>query len=440
MRRPAGRLDPRRRDRLLDLAQRAPRDLRQPPGRLPPRVVGRGRAARRGDGRRSARASSRRPTAACSRPTPTSASARRSTRHRDAGRRRPRCRSRSASSRPRRPGDLLDFLDEAAAAGGRIIAQTHCRGISVLLSFQTRLPVRPAARVERAPRPGPVAEQLARARAIPTVAGAVRRRRGATPTTRRGAGVGAQARPPDFEGIRVYEQGLPPNPSVADVARGAGRPPGRGDDRPLRSSPTSSSCSSSRASTRRTRRCCSRALRHPRTVMTFSDSGAHLSQIADSSIHTHLLGHWVRDRQEFTLEEAVRMITLAPALAWGFTDRGLRARGDGGRPQRVRPGDRRPGGARAGRRPARPAAAASSSARSASSPPSSTAQVTIDDGEPTGATPGRLVAPLADRLERTLAGASRGRQRIQRVRGDAAADDPAAVVRGRRRRGSGCRG
>ena len=31
----------------------------------------------------------------------------------------------------------------------------------------------------------------------------------------------------------------------------------------------------------------------------------------------------MRDRQEFTLEEAVRMITLAPALAWGFTDRGL---------------------------------------------------------------------------------------------------------------------
>ena len=32
--------------------------------------------------------------------------------------------------------------------------------------------------------------------------------------------------------------------------------------------------------------CCWRSLRHPRTVMTFSDSGAHLSQIADSSIHT----------------------------------------------------------------------------------------------------------------------------------------------------------
>ncbi len=98
-----------------------------------------------------------------------------------------------------------------------------------------------------------------------------------------------------------------------------------------------------------------RALRHPRAVMTFSDSGAHLSQIADSSIHTHLLGHWVRDRQEFTLEEAVRMITLAPALAWGFADQGLLRAGHGRRPQRLRPGDRRPRRADPGRRPARPA-------------------------------------------------------------------------------------
>ena len=34
------------------------------------------------------------------------------------------------------------------------------------------------------------------------------------------SGVGAQAAPPDFEGIRVYEQGLPPNPTVVDLARG----------------------------------------------------------------------------------------------------------------------------------------------------------------------------------------------------------------------------
>jgi N-acyl-D-amino-acid deacylase len=64
-------------------------------------------------------------------------------------------------------------------------------------------------------------------------------------------------------------------------------------------------------------------MKHPRTVMTFSDSGAHVSQIVDCSIQTHLLAHWVRDRQDFTLEEAVRMLTLVPAMAWEFADRGL---------------------------------------------------------------------------------------------------------------------
>jgi N-acyl-D-aspartate/D-glutamate deacylase len=65
------------------------------------------------------------------------------------------------------------------------------------------------------------------------------------------------------------------------------------------------------------------AMKHPLTVPTFSDAGAHVSQICDASIHTHLLGHWVRDRGDFTLEEAVRMLTLAPARAWGLHDRGL---------------------------------------------------------------------------------------------------------------------
>jgi N-acyl-D-aspartate/D-glutamate deacylase len=65
------------------------------------------------------------------------------------------------------------------------------------------------------------------------------------------------------------------------------------------------------------------ALSHPRTVVGFSDAGAHVSQMSDCSIQTHVLAHWVRDRQDFTLEEAIRMMTFAPARAWGFHDRGL---------------------------------------------------------------------------------------------------------------------
>jgi N-acyl-D-aspartate/D-glutamate deacylase len=51
-------------------------------------------------------------------------------------------------------------------------------------------------------------------------------------------------------------------------------------------------------------------MRHPDSCVTFSDSGAHVSQIMDSSLQTHLLSHWVRQEEAFTLEQAVRMITL----------------------------------------------------------------------------------------------------------------------------------
>ena len=214
---------------------------------------------------------------------------------------------------------LIDFLDDAAAAGGRVHAQTHCRGISVLLSLKTRLPfdLLPEWRDLRSL---PVAEQLAVLRDPdrrgPYVDAAVRGEYAAW------HGVGAQARPPDFEGIRMYDHGLPPNPSVADVARARGVHPAVAMiDRCLESDGDALFIQPSRYP--QDERVLLRAMRHPRTVMTFSDSGAHLSQIADSSIHTHLLGHWVRDRQEFTLEEAVRMITLTPALVWGFADRGL---------------------------------------------------------------------------------------------------------------------
>ena len=64
-------------------------------------------------------------------------------------------------------------------------------------------------------------------------------------------------------------------------------------------------------------------IKHPRTVVTFSDSGAHVSQLMDASLQTHLLSHWVRAKQALTLEQAVRMLTFDTATHWGFADRGL---------------------------------------------------------------------------------------------------------------------
>jgi len=200
-----------------------------------------------------------------------------------------------------------------------MFGQSHCRGISVLLSFRTRLPfdVLP----EWAPiRALPEAEQLVALRDP-----AVRERLAAAAMTgdyTRWRGVGAMPRKPDFDGIRVYQNGLPPNPTVAEVAAARGVTPAAAMiDLAVESDLEVMFIQPSLYP--QDQDVLLEVMRHPRTVMTFSDSGAHLSQICDASIHTYLLGHWVRDRQEFTLEEAVRMLTLEPALAWGFADRGL---------------------------------------------------------------------------------------------------------------------
>lgn len=283
-------------------------------------------------------------------------------------------------------GVLLDFLDSAAQAGGRCIAQTHCRGISVLLSFKSRLPfdLIPAWKDFRSL---PEDRQLEALRDPQQRAWLVEVARDFDYGAFRQ--IGAQARPPDFEGIRVYRRGLPPNPSVAEVARERGVHPVEAmielaAETGLEQMFIQPSLYPQDEET------LLRALRHPRSVMTFSDSGAHLSQICDASIHTHLLGHWVRDRQEFTLEEAVRMITLAPALAWGYADRGLLRPGMKADlnvfdPATVGPSvprliDDLPGG---GRRLEQRSEGFLATVVNG--------EVTIEGGEPTGATPGRLL-------------------------------------------------
>ncbi|MAT05273.1 MAG: amidohydrolase [Acidimicrobiaceae bacterium] len=66
-------------------------------------------------------------------------------------------------------------------------------------------------------------------------------------------------------------------------------------------------------------------MRHPETVISLADGGAHCRLICDASAPTYLLTHWVRDRdrgERLPLERAVQMQTQETAAAWGFTDRG----------------------------------------------------------------------------------------------------------------------
>lgn len=214
--------------------------------------------------------------------------------------------------------DALELLDETAAAGGRMFGQTHTRGISHMLSFKGRL------QFDDFP-------EWAEVRSLPYEAQrkafqdpAIRQKLVAA--TKRGGyrTGGGEPRAPDYDNMYVVFSAVSNNPTVAQVAAKRGVDPVEcmmdlaveTDFNQLFMQFDIATVPKSDAEALAT-------LRHPRTVMTFSDSGAHVSLIMDSSIHTHLLAYWVREKQAISLEEGVKMITLAPAVAWGFTDRGL---------------------------------------------------------------------------------------------------------------------
>ena len=221
-----------------------------------------------------------------------------------------------ASAAPDMWRDHLAFFDDAAALGARLIGQVHSREFMSVMGFPTNLPFDglPAWRDLRA---RPLAEQRAllgdpevRTRVVDeALHGSYRQ------------AIGAETRAPRYDVLRVLDSAAGPWATVAEVAERRhitpvdamidlslaadfdlffGQPFGNEDlDVVLE------------------------LIRHPRTVVGVSDSGAHVSQIIDSSIPTFLLAYWVREREALTWEDAVRKLTFDPALAWGFQDRGL---------------------------------------------------------------------------------------------------------------------
>ena len=201
-----------------------------------------------------------------------------------------------------------------------MFGQAHCRGISVLLSFKTRLPFDLLPEWKRVARPAArrAAERPARSRACAP--------RSSTPPTTATTAAPSAPRPasPTTTGSACSTRPMPPQPDGRRASpRERGMRPGRGDDRPRRSRPTSSSVLPAAHRQPTTTTCSLEIMRHPRTV----DDVLRLRR-ARQPDHGLLdpdppARHWVREREAFTLEEAVRMITFVPATAWGFADRGL---------------------------------------------------------------------------------------------------------------------
>ena len=210
----------------------------------------------------------------------------------------------------------LALLDETAAAGGRMFAQVHSRSLSALLSFKTQMPF------DRLPlwkelRALPLDEQQRKLR-DPALRPKLIEAAGGRSDRR---AVGTEAKDADYDWLLVFDSVYGPHRTVAEVARERGQHPAETmidlalekDMDAFFLQPVANE----------NQDWALELMRHPRTVTTFSDSGAHVSQLMDSSLQTHLLSHWVREKQAFTLEEAVRMLTLVPASLWGFADRGL---------------------------------------------------------------------------------------------------------------------
>ena len=216
----------------------------------------------------------------------------------------------------------LEYLDECAAAGARVWGQTGTRSINAIFSLKSYLPfdVLPAWRELRRL---PLAEQ---------------KRRLADPATRRtliaeeaymkprdnvfqgGGSATTDPRRPDYDNLYAMKDVEWNDPTVAQLAAAQGKHPvevmidlALANDNQVFVQPLVNEHPDHLLG----------MLRHPRTLATFSDSGAHVCQEMGSSLQTHMLSYWVRAKGAFTLEAAVRKLAFDNAAAWGLADRGL---------------------------------------------------------------------------------------------------------------------
>ena len=63
-------------------------------------------------------------------------------------------------------------------------------------------------------------------------------------------------------------------------------------------------------------------LKHPASVVTLSDAGAHLSYMCDAGFGLHFLAHWVRETGHFDWSEGIRRLTSEPARRFRIPGRG----------------------------------------------------------------------------------------------------------------------
>lgn len=210
------------------------------------------------------------------------------------------------------------MVDEVTAAGGRMLVQATAAWNGSLRSFETFMPYdnapvwrefrkRPLAEQEKGLRDPEMRERL--------VEVTTTHERETDPTLNN-----VLLRDIDWDWIFPMYRALPPYRSVADIAAERGAEPIEAAiDLALEKNlklffiaPTNCEDQDYVLA----------MLRHPNTAVTFGDSGAHVATIVNP-VQADLLGNWVRQRREITLEAAIRKITFDIAAFWGLKKRGL---------------------------------------------------------------------------------------------------------------------
>jgi N-acyl-D-aspartate/D-glutamate deacylase len=224
--------------------------------------------------------------------------------------------------------DALADADALHDEGLRVVPQVSCRPTGMLFGLQSSLHPFVTHPTYRAIASLPLAERVARLRR-PEVRTALVAEEPSTgnPVARtlmqRWKQIFPLGDPPDYEPA--------PSLSVDAVAEREGRPPQElvldwlldRDGKALLFAPLASYVDYDHEAIRE-------MMTHPRTVLGLSDGGAHCGLICDASMTTYLLTHWARDRsrgEQIPLELAVHLQTGQTAAVYGFTDRGVIAPG-----------------------------------------------------------------------------------------------------------------
>ena len=214
------------------------------------------------------------------------------------------------------------YIDDTVAAGGRMFGQGTTKSINAIFSLKSYLPfdVLPAWQPIRAL---PLAEQK-RKLSDPAVrhelVAAEARMKPRDKTFQGGGAATTDPRKPDYTNLFAMKGVDWDDPTVAQLAKARGQHPvevmidlSLANENQVYVQPLVNESPDDVLG----------MLKHPRTLATFSDSGAHVCQEMGSSLQTHFLSYWVRKRGAFTLEQAIKKLTHDNAAAWELNGRGL---------------------------------------------------------------------------------------------------------------------